>query len=66
MRELCDQAGTIFIVSHALKSIRKLCNEVIWLHDGQVRLRDDPDTVIEAYRQFLDVGEDDEVAFEDP
>jgi ABC-type polysaccharide/polyol phosphate transport system ATPase subunit len=65
MRELCDQAGTIFIVSHGLKSLRKLCTEVIWMHEGQVKMRDDPDTVIEAYKSFLDVGKGDEEALED-
>jgi ABC-type polysaccharide/polyol phosphate transport system ATPase subunit len=57
MRDLCAQAGTILIVTHALKSIRKLCDEVIWMHKGEIAMRDDPNTVIDAYRQFLDVGE---------
>lgn len=59
MRELCGQAGTILVVSHALKGIRRLCDEVIWLHEGRIMLRDDPPTVIEAYRRFLDVGDGD-------
>jgi ABC-type polysaccharide/polyol phosphate transport system ATPase subunit len=66
MRELCDRAGTILIVSHALRSIRELCNEVVWMHRGRVELRGDPDTVIGAYTRFLDVGENDYVALEDP
>jgi lipopolysaccharide transport system ATP-binding protein/teichoic acid transport system ATP-binding protein len=66
MRELCAQARTIVIVSHALRSVRELCREVIWLHKGQIAMRNEPDAVIEAYRRFLDVGEDDAVAFEDP
>jgi lipopolysaccharide transport system ATP-binding protein/teichoic acid transport system ATP-binding protein len=66
MRELCAQARTIVLVSHALRSVRELCREVIWLHKGQIAMRNEPDAVIEAYRRFLDVGEDDAVAFEDP
>jgi ABC-type polysaccharide/polyol phosphate transport system ATPase subunit len=65
MRELCAQARVILIVSHALKSIRRLCDDVIWLHDGQLVMRDDPAAVIEAYRRFLDVGEADDVALEE-
>ena len=65
MRELCDQAGTILVVSHALKSIRRLCNEVLWLNEGQIVMRDEPRPVIEAYRRFVGVGEGDDVAFED-
>ncbi len=66
MRELCDQARTIFVVSHALKSIRELANEVIWIHQGRLKMRDEPDPVIDAYRQFLGVADTDEVALEDP
>jgi ABC-type polysaccharide/polyol phosphate transport system ATPase subunit len=65
MRELCGQARTIFIVSHALRSVRELCDEVMWLHGGRIEMRDDPDTVIRAYTRFLDIGENDEVALED-
>jgi teichoic acid transport system ATP-binding protein len=59
MRELCGEAGTILVVSHALKNIRKLCDEVLWLHEGQIMMRDEPGAVIEAYRRFLDIGEAD-------
>jgi ABC-type polysaccharide/polyol phosphate transport system ATPase subunit len=65
MRELCAQARVILIVSHALKSIRRLCDDVIWLHDGQLVMRDDPSAVIEAYRRFLGVGETDDVVLDE-
>jgi ABC-type polysaccharide/polyol phosphate transport system ATPase subunit len=64
MRELCSQARTILIVSHGLKSIQELCDEVAWMHDGRIQMQDDPETVIEAYKRFLDIGET-EVADED-
>jgi ABC-type polysaccharide/polyol phosphate transport system ATPase subunit len=65
MVELCSKARAILIVSHALNSIRELSNEVIWMHNGRLALRDDPGTVIKAYTRFLNVGESDEVALED-
>jgi teichoic acid transport system ATP-binding protein len=65
MQELCDRAGTILIVSHALKTIRRLCSEVLWLNNGRLAMRGEPDQVIEAYKRFLDVGEDDEEALEE-
>jgi ABC-type polysaccharide/polyol phosphate transport system ATPase subunit len=64
IHELSDQAQAIMIVSHALKSVSDLCTEVVWLHQGRVRMRDEPEPVIEAYTRFLDVGES-EVALED-
>lgn len=65
MRELCEQARTILMVSHGLKSIEELCEEVIWMHNGEVAMRGEPGAVIDAYRRFLDVGENDEVVLED-
>ncbi len=65
MRELCANAGTILIVSHALGSIRQLCDRVLWMHKGEVAMVDEAEPVIEAYTRFMDVGEADEVALED-
>ena len=59
MSELCEQASTILIVSHGLKNLRKLCDEIVWLHEGQIVDRGRPKPVLEAYREFLDVGADD-------
>jgi ABC-type polysaccharide/polyol phosphate transport system ATPase subunit len=64
MRDLCARAHTILLVSHALRSIRQLCDEVIWMHRGELVMRDDADSVIKAYTRFLDVGEN-EIALED-
>ena len=40
MRELTEKARTIVLVSHGLRSIRELCDEAIWMHEGRV-VRDD-------------------------
>jgi ABC-type polysaccharide/polyol phosphate transport system ATPase subunit len=58
MKELCGQDRTIILVSHALGSIRDLCDEAIWMHKGELKLRDEPEAVIDAYTTFLDVGQD--------
>jgi ABC-type polysaccharide/polyol phosphate transport system ATPase subunit len=59
MRELCRSASTILLVSHGMKSVRRLCDEVIWLHQGEIQMRGEPPAVIEAYRSFLGIGEGD-------
>jgi ABC-type polysaccharide/polyol phosphate transport system ATPase subunit len=64
IRELCDHARTILIVSHALKSLSSLCDEVAWMHGGKIVMRDAPEPVIESYKEFLHVDESD-VANED-
>jgi ABC-type polysaccharide/polyol phosphate transport system ATPase subunit len=58
MRELCGQARTIVLVSHSMGSISELCDQAIWMHQGELRLRDEPDSVIDAYTKFLDVEND--------
>jgi ABC-type polysaccharide/polyol phosphate transport system ATPase subunit len=58
MRELCEQARTIVLVSHALGSIRDLCDDAIWMHKGVLRQSGEPQEVIDAYTGFLNVEED--------
>jgi ABC-type polysaccharide/polyol phosphate transport system ATPase subunit len=58
MRELCTQAHTIVLVSHSLGSIRELCDQAIWMHRGVMRMWDEPEAVVDAYTEFLEVGQD--------
>jgi teichoic acid transport system ATP-binding protein len=58
MRELCRQARTIVLVSHSMGSIQDLCDEAVWMHKGELQKWGDPEEVVHAYTQFLDVGED--------
>jgi teichoic acid transport system ATP-binding protein len=64
MRELCGEARTIVLVSHGLRSIREICDEAIWMNEGRIAMRDDADAVIDAYKEYLQVGES-EVTDED-
>src|SRR5512144_3036701 len=45
MRELCEQARTIILVSHALGTVRDLCDQALWLDHGVMRMWDEPDAV---------------------
>jgi ABC-type polysaccharide/polyol phosphate transport system ATPase subunit len=67
MRQLCGEDRTILLVSHALGSIEKLCDEAIWLDKGRIQMWDEPHAVVEAYTDFLGVREEEEdpVAMED-
>ena len=58
MKELCGQARTIVLVSHALGTVRDLCDQAIWLDKGVLRMWDEPDEVIDAYTEFLKVDQD--------
>ncbi len=65
MRELCSQARTIVLVSHALGTVRELCDQSIWMDKGVMRMWDEPEAVVDAYTEFLEVGADDALTVED-
>jgi ABC-type polysaccharide/polyol phosphate transport system ATPase subunit len=58
MRELCGGGRTIVLVSHALGTINDLCDAAAWMHKGVLQMEGEPQAVIDAYTQFLEVGED--------
>ena len=58
MRQLCGEDRTILLVSHALGSITQLCDQAIWMHRGVLRMWDEPQAVVDAYTEFLEVRED--------
>lgn len=49
IREIRDNAGTIFLVSHSMKSIRDTCNRVIWIDHGTLKMDGETDEVVTAY-----------------
>jgi ABC-type polysaccharide/polyol phosphate transport system ATPase subunit len=58
MRQLCKEDRTILLVSHALATIEKLCDDCIWMHKGEMRMWDEPTAVVEAYTEFLGVRDE--------
>jgi ABC-type polysaccharide/polyol phosphate transport system ATPase subunit len=58
MRDLCEQDRTVVLVSHALGTIEQLCDQAIWMDHGVLRMWDEPEAVVSAYTDFLEVGED--------
>lgn len=47
--------GTILIVSHNLKTLREICDRVIWIEDGRVQGIGAARDVIACYREAMDV-----------
>ena len=56
MRELCKQASTILIVSHALASINELCDTAIWINKGKLVASGKPSEITDQYLTFLNAG----------
>lgn len=49
MMELMGGGTTVLFVSHSLEQIRELCNRVVWLENGQIKMIGNVDEVCDAY-----------------
>ena len=54
MKELInDETRTVVIVSHSSKTLKDLCDRVIWIHEGNLKMDGNPDEVVDAYEEFM-------------
>lgn len=54
MKELInDKRRTVIIVSHSISTLEELCDQVLWLHDGQVRKIGNTDEVLQEYAAYM-------------
>jgi ABC-type polysaccharide/polyol phosphate transport system ATPase subunit len=56
VKELRSDDRALILVSHAMQTLRETCNDVVWLDKGKVISRGEPNKVIDAYQEFLQVG----------
>lgn len=59
--ELRKEGKTLILVTHDLEAVERWCDEAIWLHQGEVKDRGFPRRVIDAYRHFIEKGEESEL-----
>ncbi|WDF32140.1 ATP-binding cassette domain-containing protein [Arthrobacter agilis] len=53
MRQVTRQAGTVFIVSHSLDTIRSTCNRAFWIDKGDFIMDGSPKDVAKEYKNFI-------------
>lgn len=53
MLSMMDGGCTVLFVSHSIGQIREMCNKVLWLEDGKMRMFGDAKKVCDAYQEFL-------------
>lgn len=51
IRDIRERAGTVFLVSHSMRSIRDTCNRTIWIEKGELRADGDTDAVVKEYEK---------------
>jgi lipopolysaccharide transport system ATP-binding protein len=53
VEELGRQGLTVLFVSHDMDAIMRICNRVMWLHQGAVRRLGDPEEVVDEYQNAI-------------
>ncbi|MCI5822256.1 MAG: ABC transporter ATP-binding protein [Lachnospiraceae bacterium] len=54
MKELIqDENRTVVIVSHNISTLKELCNQVMWMHDGKIKMLGDTEEVLTKYEEFM-------------
>lgn len=54
MKQLINRKDrTVVIVSHNIDTLLELCDEVMWMHKGQIKMIGDPEEVLDKYREFM-------------
>ena len=51
IREIRDSAGTVFLVSHSMQSIRDTCERTIWINKGEMIMDGPTEEVVTAYEE---------------
>ncbi len=51
MQSLMHEGVTVLFVSHSLGDIQEICDRVIWLEHGRIKMDGPPDVVCAAYRE---------------
>lgn len=51
IRGIREKAGTVFLVSHSMRSIRDTCNRTIWIEKGDLRADGPTDDVVAEYEK---------------
>ena len=54
MKSLIDNKDrTVIIVSHSSETLQKLCDNILWLHDGEIKMLGATNEVLPKYDEFM-------------
>ena len=51
IQEMLDKGTTLLFVSHSIEQVEKLCNKVVWLEKGNVRMFGECKEIAEIYKE---------------
>ena len=50
---ISDENRTVVMVSHDTKTLDGLCDEILWLHDGEIKMYGNTKEVLKKYEEFM-------------
>ena len=50
---ISDKNRTVIIVSHNSDTLKKLCDNILWIHDGEVKMLGTTEEVLPEYERFM-------------
>lgn len=54
MKELInDKNRTVIIVSHNMNTLKELCDKIMWMHEGEIKMIGTPEEVLPKYKAFM-------------
>lgn len=54
IKEMIAEAGTMFLVSHSMRSVLDVCQRVLWIDHGELVADGPAEAVVEAYRAHVE------------
>ncbi len=57
-----EDERTVIIVSHSLTTLRKLCEKVMWMDDGEIVMLGDTEEVLKKYEVYMEEDEEEKEA----
>ncbi len=51
---ISNKERTVIIVSHNSETIKKLCDSVLWIHDGRIKMQGKTEDVLPEYETFME------------
>ncbi len=57
MKELImDNNRTVIMISHSIETLRSMCDRIIWLHQGEIKMIGEPNEILDKYNEFMVSG----------
>ena len=51
IQNMMENGTTILFVSHSIEQVRKLCNKIVWLEHGKLKMYGDTEEICDIYSQ---------------